>query len=306
MPGFPFPSCWPSPVVLGVDGSPFQNGWNTPASGQRSCTALVGACEVGSAERGRGPGKMAVDYFHRVIVTGQQRKVQELRRALVRKWSRKVGGETFTERLPFSIASLYAIAPGARRIEPEIPGEAYDVSVWPLVRRTRTRVEIRYQLHTRDFDVVGLLRALSRVFPTLTFRLSTLCLDDSDVDGYAIIDGRVRRWNVPEHRRDVHWERARQKFNLAGDAVFDDEAATLFAEDGMQDEALDHWDPEPGRRAHRPRAWWNRPAARDFMLEREIDLVAISEMLSAEPPASKPKRSRKRKAARATTRQRTR
>jgi hypothetical protein len=249
---------------------------------------------------------MAVDYFHRVIVIGPRRKVDELRRSLVRKWSRKIGRKTFTERLPFSIAALYDIAPGARRIERDVPGEAYDVRVWPVVRRTRTRVEIRYQLHTRDFDIVGLLKVLSRVFPILIFHVSTLCLDDSDVDGYEIIDGKVRRWNVPGHRRDVHWERARQKFNIAGEAVYDDDDAELFAEDGMQDEALDHWDAEPERRSQRRRDWWNRPAARDFMFEREIDLLEINERLFGEQTGSKPKRSRKRKSSRARTRRRTR
>jgi hypothetical protein len=80
--------------------------------------------------------------------------------------------------------------------------------------------------------------------------------------GYEIIDVKVRRWNVPRHRRDVHWERARQKFNIAGEAVYDADDAGLFAEDGMQDGALDHWDPEPERRCQRRRDWWNRPAAK--------------------------------------------
>jgi hypothetical protein len=74
----------------------------------------------------------------------------------------------------------------------------------------------------------------------------------------------------------------------------------------MQDEALDHWDAQPERRRQRRRDWWNRLAARDFMLERELDLVAINELLLGQETASKPKRSRRRTSSPARNRRRTR
>jgi hypothetical protein len=104
----------------------------------------------------------------------------------------------------------------------------------------------------------------------------------------------------------VHWDRARHKFDIAGNAVYDDEDAERFAEDGIQNEALDHWDPEGERRGRRTRDWWNRPAARDFMLEREIDLLEINEMLFGVQAASGSKRSRKRKSSGVRTGGRTR
>jgi len=236
---------------------------------------------------------MAVDYFHRLIVLGPAQQLDEFRRALTRSTSRRLGRKIiWTDRTAFSFAALYEIAPGVRRIEREFPGEPYDVSVWPVVRRGRGKAEIRYQLHTRDMELFGFLRVLSRLFPRFEFRLSTHCLDVSEIAGYQVINGHVRRWILPGYRRDFHWERARKKFGLAGEAVWEDDAATLFAEDGMCDEALDHWDPQVRRRTRkRARQWWNRPAARDFMTEREMDLIEINEKLLAEEASSERRRS---------------
>ena len=84
---------------------------------------------------------------------------------------------------------------------------------------------------------------------------------------------------MPGSRRDFHWER--KKFNLEGDDVYDDDDAEQFAEDGMLDEALDRWAPprRSGARARR-RDWWNRPTTRDFMEQRELDLIEASEMMA--------------------------
>jgi hypothetical protein len=198
----------------------------------------------------------------------------------------------WTDRTAFSFAALYEIAPGVRRIEREFPGEPYDVSGWPLVRRGRGQAEVRYQLHTRNLELFGFLRVLSRIFPRFEFRLSTHCLDGDEIAAYQVINGHMRRWILPGHRRDFHWERARKKFGLTGEAVWEDDAATLFAEDGMRDEALNHWDPHPGRGTRkRARQWWNRSVAREFMTEREMDLIEISEKLRTEEAASERDRS---------------
>jgi hypothetical protein len=91
----------------------------------------------------------------------------------------------------------------------------------------------------------------------------------------------VRRCEVPGKRRDFHWDCARKKFTLVGDDVYEDDDAVLFAEDGMQDEALDHWGPSwrLGLRVRR-RDWWNRPVVRDFMEQRELDVIAASEIVA--------------------------
>jgi hypothetical protein len=125
---------------------------------------------------------------------------------------------------------------------------------------------------------------LSRRFPRLIVRLSTHCLDGSDVVGFLIQGGKVRRWELPRRRREFHWDRARREYGLVGEAAYDDDEAELFAEDGMRDEALDHWEAGTPRREvpRRRRQWWNRQVARDFMTEREIDLIQVGELLRAE------------------------
>ena len=226
---------------------------------------------------------MAVDYFHRLIVRGGRPQVADLRRRLARTWSRRIGRQTFTEQLPFSFAALYEIAPAASRVEREVPGEPYDVRVWPISQGDRGAAELRYQLHTREVDLFGFLRPLSRACPSLTFVLSTLYLDDGEFASFHARRGRVKRWWLPARRHEAHWDRARRKFGLAGDDVYDDDHATFYAEEGMNDEALAHWDRPSARHSRRRRRlWWNRPVARDFETERELDFIEISKLLRAE------------------------
>jgi hypothetical protein len=227
---------------------------------------------------------MAVDYFHRVIVTGPLRQIDQLRRGLVHTTSRRVERRAWKERVPFSFAALYAIAPGARRVFRNVPYDPYDVSAWPVVRLNRVRAEIRYQLHTRRIELVGLTRALSRMFPRLTFQLLTHCVDFDEIVAFRLRNGKVRRRCLPASRHEIHWDRARKKFNLAGDDVYEDDAARVFAEDGMRDDALDHWkQPRRSSRKVRRRQWWNRPVVRDIETEQEIALIELNEELRTRP-----------------------
>jgi hypothetical protein len=248
---------------------------------------------------------MAVDYFHGLIVTGPPPQLQTLRRRLTRTLSRTVRGRTWSDRLPFSIGALYDIAPEVRRIDREPPGETYDVRVWPITGRAGGPAELRYLFHTRNFEVCAFLKPISRRFPRLTFRLATQCLDDGDFVSFQIVRGHARRWRLPQQRHDVHWELARQKFRLSADDVYEDEDAERFAEDGMRDESLDHWVRESaGRKAIRRRPWWNRPPARDFMTDRELDLYAYAELLeeSDQRQTSTPTKASKRSSTRDTER----
>jgi hypothetical protein len=86
---------------------------------------------------------MAVDYFHRLIVRGPRSQLLDLGRRLARTWSRRVGRRTLTDAVPFSFVSLYDVGPGARRVEREVPGEPYDVRVWPVSRSPRGPAELR-------------------------------------------------------------------------------------------------------------------------------------------------------------------
>ena len=221
---------------------------------------------------------MAVDYFHRLVITGPARDLRRLRAGLATEFARVVEGKEYKELLPFSLLGLFTLAPDAYFDGPQDASEPYDIRVWPMVRRSSRRIELRYQLHMRNDDLLEFLPFLSRKFKTLTFRMATLCLEDSEVDGFLVRDGKVNRWRLRGKRRDFHWDRAREKFKLAGDDVYEDDDAELLAEDGMLEEALDHWEPQPPSASRtRPRHWWNRPVVRDFMEQRELDVIEASE-----------------------------
>jgi hypothetical protein len=71
---------------------------------------------------------MAVDFFHRLIVRGTAQAVRRLSRALHREYPCTIADETWTEIVPFSFAALYELAPTVVRIEPEVPGDPYELT----------------------------------------------------------------------------------------------------------------------------------------------------------------------------------
>lgn len=225
---------------------------------------------------------MAVDYWHRLIVTGHRETVDLFRQQLRRRTIRSgfPGEKLSHETIPFSFVRLYQLIPTAERIDPNGPFEPYDLSVWPIRPRLRGLGEVRYQLHTRDTELLPFVRILSKRFAKLTFCLVTFCLDDSDVVSYEICNGCVRKWILPQSRREVHWERARQEFGLTGESVYDDDVATKSAEEAMLDEAIEHWE-RPSREHRQSRSqvrnWSNRPVVREFFREMEIVLAKTNE-----------------------------
>ena len=78
--------------------------------------------------------------------------------------------------------------------------------------------------------------------PVILVALLTFCLDDSSIELFRFNNGRTKRGEYPDKRREHHWERARAKFGLTEDDVYDDEAAEQWAEEEMLNEALGHWD----------------------------------------------------------------
>jgi hypothetical protein len=234
---------------------------------------------------------MAVDYFHRLIVTGPRRQVGALRDGLARTSSRHVGGRTWSEAVPFSFAALYELAPRARRVEREVPYDPYDISVWPITRVGSRQASLRYQLHTRNLELAGFLRPLSRAFPALVFRLSTYCVDGDDIYSYHVARGTVTACLMMHERCEVYWDRARRKFRLSGEDVYDDEEARHYAVEGMREESVDLWI-RPARRSGRRRNWFNRPVVRDIETERDLAMIEMAERFSREK--ARPKKRRRR------------
>jgi hypothetical protein len=225
---------------------------------------------------------MAVDFLHRLVIEGRPDPVRAFHRAMRKRVVRSLRRKQWTEDIPFSFERLYEIAPGARKVEREIPYDPYDVRTWPVRRLDSRHAEVRYQFHTRNLEMVALVRVLSRTFPRLVMTLVTMCLDDSDVESYRVARGSVRKWKVPETRRETHWVAARKKFRLAGDEVYDDDDATRYAEERIMAEALDHWQPPSHRARPRRRQWWNVEPVRDLAEEREIAFAEISDALAEE------------------------
>jgi hypothetical protein len=216
---------------------------------------------------------MAVDYLQRLIVRGPHEDVRAFRRQIYREYSRKIASHTWTEIVPFSFTALYEMAPAASRVEPEIPGDPYELSAWPVRRIGRNQAEVRYQFQTRNLEMFGLIRVLSRARSSLTFTLATLCLDDSSIEVFRFKGGSTQKWVVPERRQDFHWSRARIKFGLADDDVYDDEDAEQWVEDELLHEALTHWNEGgAGSSPHRRNRyhWWNRHPLRDLATELQL------------------------------------
>lgn len=238
---------------------------------------------------------MAVDYLHRLLVSGKPTDVRAFRDAIYREYQRTIAGETWTEIAPFSFAGLYELAPAARRVEPEIPEDPYDLSAWPVRTVEGERAEIRYQMHTRNSELIDFLRPLARALPRLTFTLSTLCFDDSSVASYRLRGRSAQRWRLPDRRLDVYWERAKKKFKLPGDDP--DEEAEHWVEQEMLAEAFSHWD-EAGRvrrgRAPRRYRWWNEIVFRDLDTERELALAEMGFVLDESSGTTRNKTNRQR------------
>ncbi len=237
---------------------------------------------------------MAIDYFHRLVVTGDAKRVRRLARELHRDYPRRVGGETWTEVVPFSFAALYEMAPRARRIEHEIPCDPYELSVWPVRLSAGGKAEARYQFQTRNLELAPFIRLLAAVQPKLDFTLVTLCLDDSSIETRFFSGGKSRSWLLPDRLRTVFWDRARRKFGFGGDDVYDDDDAERWAEEQMLAEALGHWRTTESERARVKRyRWWNQLCLRDLDTERQLALYAVAEALAAEETAARGRRKRR-------------
>jgi hypothetical protein len=133
------------------------------------------------------------------------------------------------------------------------------------------------RFQTRNMEMIGLIRALSRTHPTLAFALTTMCVDDSDTVAYLISKGSVRKWVVPQKRVESHWERARRKFRLDDDDVYDDIAASQRVDKEVLEDAVAYWG-EGNAFARglnlRRLQWFNRPVFRDLESER---MLAVAE-----------------------------
>ena len=139
--------------------------------------------------------------------------------------------------------------------------------------------------------MAALVKALSRAVPTLTFVLATLCVDDSDTESYHIRAGVRRKWALPPRRKEFHWNRARVKFALEDDWVYESDDAEHWVDEELLAEALVHWDVSAGRRqSDRPPRrwqWWNRLVLRELAIEKELELYEANATITSETLAGR-------------------
>lgn len=213
---------------------------------------------------------MAIDYWNQLLVEGSPADVRSFRRDMWREFPRTVGGETWTEVVPFSFESLYALAPDARRIIQEPPGDPFDLSVWPIRRVAPGVAEVRYRFHTRDLEMQDLLQALSKSLPALVFTLSTLCLDAGEIDAYRLRAGKSRHWSASRRLYRKYTKRERAKLKGVGEDV--DFAAEEAAEQVLLDLGLFRW--RKGGSVRRLR-WWDQEMFRQMEVERDLFMVEV-------------------------------
>jgi hypothetical protein len=251
---------------------------------------------------------VAVDFIHRLVVSGAPDEVRTFRRAVARTVHRPSIGRvrSWREDVPLSFAAMYAVCPELTRVVPTPPYDPYDLAVWPTASLADGRAEVRYTFHTRNLEVHDFFVLISRKFKKLVFVLVTFCLDDSSIVSHLIRNGRGRQYTLPEKRQEWHWDRAREWLRLTGDQVYEHADARCVAEEGMLEEALGRWDqlievawekelhapgaiPEANvmRRGKKPsratakhvrrtRDWWNRPKVRDLEFEQAVAMHELA------------------------------
>jgi hypothetical protein len=217
---------------------------------------------------------MAVDYFHRLVLTGSPAAIEEMRRKLRRTVQRTAAGEHWREIIPFSFAGLYELAPESYRIMRAVPCDPYDISVWPAKRLSARRAQVRYAMHTRNLELASFIHELARKFAGITFHLVSDC--DGDITSFQFGKGRYLQCTLPQSTQEDYWDRARKKFGLLGEAVYEDSAATRFAEEEMRRAALQYWDRGSRFKLCAIRSWSKRPVSRDLESEREFAMAQLS------------------------------
>ncbi len=222
---------------------------------------------------------MAVDYIHRLVVLGPPAAVRRFRRSVARTVTRTLDGRTWRERVSLSFEAMYTACPALSRVSAKPPGDPYDISGWPT-RVIGCHARARYQLHTRNMTFAPYLRRLSASVPTLALCLVTFCMDDNEIAGFAIRKGELRKWMLSERARARHWDHARQKYGLKGDAVYEDDDAEFWTEERMLAEMMDRLEVASVGRGPSPRPrveqWFNRPVERDLDTEREIFMIELA------------------------------
>lgn len=177
---------------------------------------------------------MAVDYFHHIVITGPWKTVSEFVHRIALVVERRVAGKTTRATVPFSFESLYAMV----KVSDEFPGEAFDITRWPIVARGSRAAEVRYRFHTRNLELDALLKKLSRKFPSLKFALVTICLDDMDFKPLTFRNGKARGKWLGGEWREQFWQEAARELEIDVQDAYDDDAIETIVDGNALDAAV--------------------------------------------------------------------
>jgi hypothetical protein len=166
-------------------------------------------------------------------VSGPSAAVADFVQRIALVVTRRVAGQTVRQTVPFSFESMYAMA----RIKDDSPGEAFDLTRWPIQRRGRSAL-VRYRLHTRNVEMHPLLKRLSKVTPRLAYALVTRCLDDNNFGHFAIGTGKVLGKWLGDDWSTPFYENVAQQHKRPLDEVYDDDDECVVAEGRMRDAAM--------------------------------------------------------------------
>lgn len=187
---------------------------------------------------------MSTVFASYVTVTGPRSDVHRLRAAARRRIPSRQVKRCGATQVPWSCEKLFRLHPELVVACGEPPRDDWHylshcgrIASWHCWRRFRFFVEIK------NFQIHGVLRPLSGLYPDLCFVAAELCLDDGSVTSRWIHRRRIRTWEMPDSRYDRHWKAAAREFEIDDvEAAYEDDTVRDQAELAMIEDALAHWE----------------------------------------------------------------
>lgn len=197
---------------------------------------------------------MAAGFTHRIIIEGPTPGLRGLKASLARTVRRKTRRKAWVERVPFSFKAAYELT-GMRG---EVPPDPYELCGFPIRTVGPSLGELRYTFMTRDVEVKPIIARLSRVHPSLTFRLGSM-VDGGDVSVYLVRRGRVRKRVVPDSVREQHYKRLEAELGQRLHEVDGHDGLLLATDYALFEEGMNIWnDVAPRTGSFEHQSWCGR------------------------------------------------
>lgn len=196
-----------------------------------------------------------MEFIQRIVIDGPAEDLKRLEAGLVRTKERTHRRKRVTERVPFSFAAAYELL-GVREEPPDDPENSAEF------RRRATDpgyAEKRYAFHTFGMTAVQILTPLSRMFPTLVFRLGLMC--EGQIEHYLMRRGKARIHIVPGERIERQYHRYAKRNGMTFEEMEEQFFPLSNAEWEVFNETFDHWHKvAPRRRLPKRKQSWETAA----------------------------------------------